>query len=204
MLRTWGTIALLNDNISSSSKWLIKCCCVTGLCISIKEPYWKTANSAAHVRLSEDCEYLILGVWWGGESHRLNRVVQTTRNLFSKLLNVGTSCEEWFKLDTLFPSLGLILLLHLVSGIRASKQPCYYYSWSFPSSRVCMALSVCSEITAEGRRTYSFMWWSQRLLQVHFTLGIAIGTILEHYKKLLLFKLPKKFDIGKMFLVMDV
>lgn len=49
---------------------------------------------APHVHLSEDCEYLILGVWWGGESHRLNRVVQTTRKLFSKLLNVGTSCEE--------------------------------------------------------------------------------------------------------------
>lgn len=48
------------------------------------------------VQLSEDCAYLNLGVWQGGERHHLNRVVQSTRKLFSKLLNVGTSCEEWF------------------------------------------------------------------------------------------------------------
>lgn len=49
---------------------------------------------APHVHLSEDCAYFNLGVWWGEQSHHLNRVVQSTRKLFSKLLNVGVNCEE--------------------------------------------------------------------------------------------------------------
>ena len=141
MLRTWGTIALLNDNISSSSKWLIKCCCVTGLCISIKEPYWKTANSTACASLWGLCIFSLGSLMGRGESS-----FEQSGTNYKKSFLQTTECRNklWrmIQLDTLFPSLGLILLLHLVYGIRASEQPCCYYSQSFPSSRVCMALSV--------------------------------------------------------------
>lgn len=125
MLRTWGTTASLNDNTPSYSKWLTRSCCVTGLCISIKEPYGKAAHSIRRASPRAVCD-------WSRESGVRGTVivwtvVQTARNLFSKLLNVGTSCEEWFSW-TLFPSFGFILLLCLAFGARASEQPCCYNS----------------------------------------------------------------------------
>lgn len=115
---------------------------------------------ALHMHLCEDRAYLISGVGWDGESHGWNRVVQTTRNLFFKLLNVGTSCEECFGW-TLFLPLGLVLSLQLVSGIRASEQPCCCYSQSFPPSRVWMVLHVLWNQRRGSRETCSCMWWRQ-------------------------------------------
>lgn len=93
--------------------------------------------------LCEDHAYVILGTGWGRERHDLNRVVQTLRNLsFLQTTEFKNKLWRIFQLDSLFPSLGFLLLLQLVSGIWALEQPCCYYSQSFPPSRVCVALPV--------------------------------------------------------------
>lgn len=126
-------------------------------------------------------------------------------------------CEQWYKLqetflqttecrnklwrmiqlDTLFPSFGLILLLRLV--LESELQNSYAATMLSPFLHQGFVWHyLCSDLKGEGQRTHSCTWWSLRLLPLHFTLRIAIGTILKHSKSSFspnCQKLPYKKDV---------
>lgn len=86
-----------------------------------------------------------------------------------------------FWLDSPFPSLGLLLLLQLVSGIGALEQPCCYYTQSFPPSRVCVALPAFRNQCRESND----LWLYVVKMGASETLAVetAVGTVLECYEQ---------------------